>query len=215
MLFVTPNQQCKALKARVLKAHTHTHTIVSLLFWILSRTTRVSRYQKVKTRKVTLSWIYWSKRQWVAVASAGPYANRHLTPDNHANIPPLSFLQARCPSCRPTNSVKALKACKSTEGIGWYYINWILGICKHWVSVDIIIAQILVTVYAFSALTLLVGPQEGHPACKKLSGGMLAWLCVWVKVQICIWPGWCQCHSLSLAPVNPDWFYLSGASSPG
>ena len=38
---------------------------------------------------------------------------------------------------------------------------------------------------AFSALTLLVGQQEGHPAC-KLSGGMLAWLCQ-VKVQICIW----------------------------
>jgi len=27
---------------------------------------------------------------------------------------------------------------------------------------------------AFSALTLLVGGQEGHPACKKLSGGVLA-----------------------------------------
>ena len=26
------------------------------------------------------------------------------------------------------------------------------------------------------ALTLLVGRQEGHPACKKLSGGVLAWL---------------------------------------
>ena len=26
------------------------------------------------------------------------------------------------------------------------------------------------------ALTLLVGWQEGHPACKKLSGGMLVWL---------------------------------------
>jgi len=25
-------------------------------------------------------------------------------------------------------------------------------------------------------LTLLVGQQEGHPACKNLSGGMLAWL---------------------------------------
>ena len=37
---------------------------------------------------------------------------------------------------------------------------------------------------AFSALTLLVGWQEGHPACKKLSSGMLAWLSVWVKVQI-------------------------------
>jgi len=31
---------------------------------------------------------------------------------------------------------------------------------------------------AFSALTLLVGQQEGHPACKKLSGGVLAWLSV-------------------------------------
>jgi len=30
--------------------------------------------------------------------------------DNHATTPPLSFLQAGCPSCRPTNSVKALKA---------------------------------------------------------------------------------------------------------
>jgi len=39
-------------------------------------------------------------------------------------------------------------------------------------------------IYAFSALTLLVGRQEGHPACKKLSGGVLAWS----EVQTCIWP---------------------------
>jgi len=42
---------------------------------------------------------------------------------------------------------------------------------------------------AFSALTLLVGWQEGHPACKKLSGGVLAWLSVWSEVQTCIL-GW-------------------------
>jgi len=42
--------------------------------------------------------------------------------------------------------------------------------------------------YAFSALTLLVGRQEGHPACKKLSGGVLAWLSAWSEVQTCIWP---------------------------
>jgi len=35
---------------------------------------------------------------------------------------------------------------------------------------------------AFSALTLLVGWQEWHPACKKLSGGVLVWLSVWTKV---------------------------------
>ena len=39
-----------------------------------------------------------------------------------------------------------------------------------------------------SALTLLVWRQEGHPACKKLSGGVLAWLSVWSEVQTCIWP---------------------------
>ena len=41
---------------------------------------------------------------------------------------------------------------------------------------------------AFSALTLLVGRQEGHAACKKLSGGVLAWLSVWSEVQTCICP---------------------------
>jgi len=33
-----------------------------------------------------------------------------LQTDKHASTPPLSFLQAGCPSCRPTNSVRALKA---------------------------------------------------------------------------------------------------------
>jgi len=31
---------------------------------------------------------------------------------------------------------------------------------------------------AFSALMLLAGLQEGHPACKKMTGGVLAWLSV-------------------------------------
>jgi len=48
----------------------------------------------------------------------------------------------------------------------------------------------------FSALTLLVGQQEGYPACKKLSGGVMAWL------SVCIWRSWCHCHSLSLASVK-------------
>ena len=68
--------------------------------------------------------------------------------------------------------------------------------------------------FAFSALTLLVGRQEGHPACKKLRGGVLAWLFVWSDVQICIWPSRCHCHSLSLASVKsrlvlPFWYRLT------
>jgi len=41
---------------------------------------------------------------------------------------------------------------------------------------------------AFSALTLLVGRQEGHPANKKLSGGGAGVVSVWSEVQTCIWP---------------------------
>jgi len=40
---------------------------------------------------------------------------------------------------------------------------------------------------AFSALMLLVGRQEGHLACKKLSGGVLVQLSNCGKMQIYIW----------------------------
>ena len=51
-----------------------------------------------------------------------------------------------------------------------------------------IFLSVLMLLVAFSALTLLVGHQEEHPACKKLSDEVLAWLFVWSKVQmICIW----------------------------
>jgi len=73
----------------------------------------------------------------------------------------------------------------------------------------------------FLALTLLVGWQEGHLACKQLSGGVLAWLSVWGEVQIFIWPSWCHCHSLRRIScsskstlVLPEWFCFSGASLP-
>jgi len=56
--------------------------------------------------------------------------------------------------------------------------------------------------FAFSALILLVGRQEGHRACKKLSGGVLAWLSVWSEVQTCIWSSGFHCHSLSLASAK-------------
>ena len=43
---------------------------------------------------------------------------------------------------------------------------------------------------------------------------------IWDELQTCMWSSRCYCHSLSLAPVNPDWFYLpgfhlSGTCSPG
>jgi len=40
-----------------------------------------------------------------------------LQTDNHVSTSPLSFLQARFPSCCPTNSVKALKAIKALKAV--------------------------------------------------------------------------------------------------
>ena len=42
----------------------------------------------------------------------------------------------------------------------------------------------LLLLLLFCALTLLVGQQEGHTACKKLSGGVLAWLSVWIEMPL-------------------------------
>ena len=88
-----------------------------------------------------------------------------------------------------------------------WHISRMLDILSHLQSSNSVFS-------AFTALTLLVGHQEGHPACKKQSGGVLAWLSVWSEVQICTWPSWCHCHSLSLAPVKsrlvlPFWYRLT------
>jgi len=64
-------------------------------------TTEVSRYQKGKTNLALL--------EKETVSGSGICCSSRQT-DNHASTPPLSFLQARYTCCRPTNSIKALKA---------------------------------------------------------------------------------------------------------
>jgi len=60
--------------------------------------------------------------------------------------------------------------------------------CKMIVVVVLKIFVVVCVLFAFSALMLLVGRQEGHPACKKLSGGVLAWLSVWCEMQTAYGP---------------------------
>jgi len=70
-------------------------------------TTEVSQYQKGKTNldftEARDSEWQWHQPEHMQVCTS-------LQTDNHASYPPLSFLQSGCPSCCPTNSVKALKA---------------------------------------------------------------------------------------------------------
>ena len=65
------------------------------------------RYQKGKTNldftEARDSEWQWHQLGYMQVCTS-------LQTYNHASTPPLCFLQAGCPSCHPTNSVKALKA---------------------------------------------------------------------------------------------------------
>jgi len=67
----------------------------------------VSLYPKGKT-SLDFTEARDSEWQWHQLGCMQVWTS--LQTDNHASTPPLSFLQAGCPSCHPTNSVKALKA---------------------------------------------------------------------------------------------------------
>jgi len=57
-----------------------------------------------------------------------------LQTDNHASTPPLCFLQAGCPSCRPTNSVKALKAKHQSGEMGVIKLYRLIAHCLENIS---------------------------------------------------------------------------------
>ena len=155
------------------------------------------------TRKVKPIWILLeqetvsgSGNSWAICKYA--HRSRQITMPAPHN---LVFLQAGCPSCRQTNSVKALKAHQ-----------------RHWsyaIHCQINFWKVLV---AFSALTLLVGRQEGHPACKQLSGGLVG---CWrgylsgVRCRLAYGPADATATHCLLLHKNPDWCYLSGTGSPG
>jgi len=67
----------------------------------------VSQYQKGKTN---LDFTEARDSEWQWHLLGHMQVCTPLQSANHASTPLLSFLQAIYPSCRPTNSVKALKA---------------------------------------------------------------------------------------------------------
>jgi len=87
----------------------------------LSRTTRVSRYQKGKTH-LDFTEVRDSEWQW------------HQLGHMHVCTPPLSFLQAGCPFCHPTSSVKALKG--SSVPVRFMLLN---GYRYVWVAIGLFI----------------------------------------------------------------------------
>ena len=91
--------------------HTHTHTRLTALF--------PGRPWWAGTRKVKPIWILLKQEtvsgssiSW-AICKSAPCSRQITTPAPHHSV----FLQAGCPSCRPTNSVKSLKAMRWERNI--------------------------------------------------------------------------------------------------
>ena len=89
-----------------------------------------------------------------------------LQADNHASTPPLSFLQAGCPSYRPTNSVRALKAVYVYQSSSIH--------CTH-------------------NITSLQQPRAVTPAATAPSAQAMT-ACLWVIDRHCsaAWQHWCR-----------------------
>jgi len=79
-----------------------------------SRTTRVSRYQKGKTN-LDFTEARDGECQWHQLGCVQVCTSLQI--DNHSSTPPLSFLQAGCPSCRSTNTTNSVKALKALKAI--------------------------------------------------------------------------------------------------
>jgi len=110
--------------------------------WTVSGTTRMSQYQKGKTNLDL-------PEQEIVCGSVISWAVCKYLPcprQNHASIPPLSFLQARCPSCCPTNCIKHL-------------FFWSQVVDKE-IMVEV---TDFLWLFRVSDLTWLVGLQKGHP----------------------------------------------------
>ena len=72
-----------------------------------SGTTWVSRYQKGKTN---LDFTEAKDSEWQWHQLGHMQVCTSLQTDSHASTTPISYLQAGCPSCCPTNGNKAQKA---------------------------------------------------------------------------------------------------------
>jgi len=130
---------------------------------------------------------------WDVVASAGPYANNlYHAPESRQIITPTQSIFTGWMLFLTPN-----QQCQSTEGKSntnnkSEYVNASQS-------------------SAFSALTLLVGRQEGHPACKNRVVGCCRGYLSGVRCRLAYMPSWCHCHSLSRASVKsrlvlPFWY---------
>ena len=99
--------------------NTHTHTHTHPFNGPLSRTTRVSRYQKEKTN---LDFTEARDSEWQWHQQCHMQVCTSLQTDNHASTPPLSFFTGRMPFLPPNQQRQSTEG-NSIEGTEEYFMN--------------------------------------------------------------------------------------------
>ena len=137
--------------------------------------------------------------------------------DNHASTSPLSFLQAGCPSCRPTNNVKALKASPAEI----YCISFLPAIilsrpgvgtrpafaCRH-------AMQLLIEINSKDPLNGLYHAAQPYNTSHRIAGGV--WPCVCLGLWSCrLWRCLHHCKKVNNVPARTraeeTWFVYVNA----
>jgi len=119
---VTRSQWITAFNTDELHTHTHTHTTHTHTH-LTALCPGLPRWAGTRKVKTNLDFKEARDSEWQSHQLGHMQVCTSLQTDNHASTPPLIFLQAGCPSCRPTNSVKALKA-QTDELYGGKPHNW-------------------------------------------------------------------------------------------
>jgi len=136
------------------RSHTHTRLMALCpgLPW-------VSRYQK--------SGFYWSKRQWVAVASAGPYASLHCAPDRQPHQQPTTqFFTGQMPFLLPyqqrqstegkrrSHILNKVKWCMAYDNVLWR--NKRLGRPNAWCNNHVLSCWDVIGCNSFASWILMI-----------------------------------------------------------
>ena len=161
----------RALCMKLWTLHTHTHTFNGPL----SGTTRVSRYQKSKTN---LDFIEARDSEWQWHQLGHMQVCISLQTENHASTPPLSFLQAGCPSCPPNQQHQ------STEGILTHWHNYMMhNVDILWLLYSMVM-QCVENVIGESrpSTETWVGPSARFPATTLVTDKSIV-LSVWLSGQ--------------------------------
>ena len=165
-------------KLLTVKQHTHTHPFNGPF----SRTTQVSWYQKGGTN-LDFTEARDSEWQWQQLGQM--QVCTLLQTDNHTSIPPLSFLQAGCPSCRPTNSVKALTVKQIvTKSLRHWWVTCLAGSAEIMQSVCMSVILLLWKVHRIHKNAM----QQGA----FLTSGMISGTANATDFTFCRWTGQMQ-----------------------